>query len=205
MQSKIKYFFEQSWLLIVASFFFGVLIAVTDAALKDRIYYNLNVYKYNKAAMAVLPEAANFEMAIEDVMVESKTGKKLTTSVKKAVDSNGKCLGWAFICQGKGFADNVQLLVIVDSDFKKIIGYGVLYSVETVGYGNRIRLPYFRDQFVGAPVGQFQLVKTGDAKKIDSEIVAISGATITSQAVVDMFNVFIPQVKEKMKAEGLIK
>ena len=205
MQSKIKYFFEQSWLLIVASFFFGVLIAVTDAALEDRIYYNLNVYKYNKAAMTVLPEAANFEMAIEDVTVESKTGKKLTTSVKKAVDSSGKCLGWAFICQGKGFADNVQLLVIVDSDFKKIIGYGVLYSVETVGYGNRIRLPYFKDQFVGAPAGQFQLVKTGDAKKIDSEIVAISGATITSQAVVDMFNVFIPQIKEKMKAEGLIK
>ena len=205
MQSKIKYFFEQSWLLIVASFFFGVLIAVTDAALEDRIYYNLNVYKYNKAAMTVLPEAANFEMAIEDVTVESKTGKKLTTSVKKAVDSNGKCLGWAFICQGKGFADNVQLLVIVDSDFKKMIGYGVLYSVETVGYGNRIRLPSFKDQFVGAPAGQFQLVKTGDAKKIDSEIVAISGATITSQAVVDMFNVFIPQIKEKMKAEGLIK
>jgi electron transport complex protein RnfG len=205
VQSKIKYFFEQSWLLIVASFFFGLLIAVTNAALKEKIDYNLNVYKYDKAANAVLPEAANFDMAIEEVTVESKSGKKLTTSVKKAVDSSGECLGWAFICQGKGFADNVQLLVIVDDNFKKMIGYGVLYSVETVGYGDQIRLPYYRNQFAGAPLEQFQLTKTGDDTIIDSEIVAISGATITSQAVVDMFNVFIPQVKEKMQAEGLIQ
>jgi electron transport complex protein RnfG len=144
-------------------------------------------------------------MAIEEVTVESKTGKKLTTSVKKALDSSGECLGWAFICQGKGFNPDLTLLLIVDPDFEKIIGYGVMASTETVGYGDNIRFSFFKDQFKGAPAGQFQLTKTGDDTKIDSEIVAISGATITSQGVVDMFNLFIPQVKEKMKAEGLIQ
>ena len=62
----------------------------------------------------------------------------------------------------------------------------------------------FRNQFVNAPSMEFMLVKTGDRKKIDSEIVAISGATISSQAVVDMINVFLPQVKAQMQAEGLI-
>ena len=204
MLDNIKHFLKESWLLVVASFFFGLLIAVTNAALEERIDYNLNVYKYNKAAISVMPEATNFEMAIESVTVKTKTGKELTTAVKKAVDSEGNALGWAFICQGKGFADNVQLLVIVDSEFEKMVGYGVLYSVETVGYGDQIRLSYYKDQFTGAPAGEFQLTKIGDDKIIDSEIVAITGATITSQAVVDMFNVFIPQIKEVMLEKGLI-
>ena len=37
---SIKHFVEQSWLLIVASFFFGLLIAVTNAALSARIAWN---------------------------------------------------------------------------------------------------------------------------------------------------------------------
>ncbi|MBN2588340.1 MAG: FMN-binding protein [Sedimentisphaerales bacterium] len=204
MQDKIKYFLKQSWLLIAASFFFGLLIAVTNASLKERIDYNLNVYKYNKAAKVVLPEADNFEEVAESVSVKTNSGKELTTSVKKAVDSDGNALGWAFICEGKGFADKVQLLVIVDNDFERMIGYGVLYSIETVKYGDEIRFPEFMNQFKGAPAGGFQLSKTGDKTIIDSEIVAITGATITSQAVVDMFNAFIPQVKEQMQEKGLI-
>ena len=202
---KIKYFLEQSWLLIVASFFFGLLIAVANAALKEKIDYNQNVYKYNKAAQAVMPEAVNFEMAIEEVTVETKSGKKLTTSIKKAVDIDGNCLGWAFIVQGKGYNEDVKLLLIVDPDYEKIIGYGVLYSTETVGYGDDIKYSFFKDQFKDAPAGQFELSKTGDDTIKDSEIIAISGATVTSQAVVDMLNVFIPQVKKQMQAEGLIK
>ncbi len=37
---KVKYFFQQSWLLIVASFFFGLLIAVANAAWAGRILQN---------------------------------------------------------------------------------------------------------------------------------------------------------------------
>ena len=37
---KLKHFIEQSWLLIAASFFFGLLIAVTSAALSPRIEQN---------------------------------------------------------------------------------------------------------------------------------------------------------------------
>ena len=37
---SIRHFFEQSWLLIAASFFFGLLIAVTNAALSARIAWN---------------------------------------------------------------------------------------------------------------------------------------------------------------------
>ena len=41
-------------------------------------------------------------------------------------------------------------------------------------------------------------------KKIDEQIVAITGATVSSQAVVKMFNRYIDQIKIILKDKGLI-
>ena len=202
--SKVKYFLQESWLLIASAFFFGVLIAIANASWKDKIYYNLNVYQFNKLAKEVLPEAASFDDAVPNMTIETPAGKKLTTDVKKAVDANGDILGWAFICKGAGFQDQIQLILVVDKNFEKIIGYGVLSSNETPGFGDKIKNAYYRDQFKGAPVGPLTLTKTGNPDTIDSDIVAISGATVSSTAVVNIINDFLPAVKEKMKAEGLI-
>jgi Na+-translocating ferredoxin:NAD+ oxidoreductase RnfG subunit len=43
------------------------------------------------------------------------------------------------------------------------------------------------------------LVKTGKPDTTDSRIVAISGATVSSQAVVDIINTFVSQVKKQVK------
>jgi Na+-translocating ferredoxin:NAD+ oxidoreductase RnfG subunit len=77
-------------------------------------------------------------------------------------------------------------------------------SNETPGFGDKIKKDYLGDQFKGAPAGELVLVKTGDDKKIDSEIVAISGATVSSEAVVKTFNVYIDKIKEQLRAKGLI-
>jgi electron transport complex protein RnfG len=201
---KIKIFFQQSWLLIVSSFFFGLLIAAANAAWEGRIDYNVNVYKFNKVAKEVLPEAADFNDVSQKIEVETGREGKIAVPLKKAVDSSGQVIGWLFTCQGAGFADQVKLILAVDARFEKILGFGVLSSNETPNFGDKIKLPYYRDQYVGAPAEKLTLVKTGDPKKIDSDIVAISGATISSQAVVTIINQFLPQVKEQMKSEGLI-
>jgi Na+-translocating ferredoxin:NAD+ oxidoreductase subunit G len=201
---KIKLFIQQSWLLLVCSFVFGLLMAAANAAWQDRISYNQNVVKFNNIAREIFPKASDFISAIDNVELDLGKSGKATTSVKKAVDSSGGVFGWTFVCQGSGFADVVRLVMGVDADFKKIVGYGVLQSSETPGFGDQIKQPYYRQQFVDAPAGELVLSKIGDAKKIDSEIVAISGATISSQAVVDMINKSLPQVKKAMKEKGLI-
>ena len=201
---KIKYFFQQSWLLIVSSFFFGLLIAGANAAWEDKIEYNLKVYKFNKAAFAIFPEADHFDIALDNVEIKSSTGKKFITSVREAVAKDGTNLGWAFICVGSGYGGEIQVILAVDKQFEKIEGYGVLVANETPNIGEKIKFPEFKDQFVGAPASEFNLVKAGDRDTKDSEIVAISGATISSKAVVDCFNMFIPQVKKQMLEKGLI-
>jgi electron transport complex protein RnfG len=201
--AKVKYFFQQSWLLIVASFFFGLLIAVANAAWEGRIRQN-EEDKFNNLVVEMLPEAATFEMGLENAEVTSGRGKTKATSVKKAISADGKCVGWAFKCEGSGFADKIKLVLVVDAGFEKLKGFGVLASNETPGFGDQIKLPFYRDQFVGAPAMELALIKLGDPTAIDSKIVAISGATVSSEAVVAIINTFVSQVKKHTQEMGLI-
>ena len=202
MLKNIKYFVEQSWLLVVASFFFGLLLAVTNAAWGPMIDQN-EINKFNRLARDFLTEAASFETAAEAVEVDIGKGRKIKTDIKKGV-SDGECVGWAFVCEGSGFADKIKLVLTVDAEFEKLAGFGVLASNETPGFGDKIKNNFFRNQFQGAPAAQLELTKIGDDKKIDSEIVAITGATVSSESVVKILNNYVKQIKTHLQTEGLL-
>jgi len=200
--SKIKYFIQQSWLLIVSSFFFGLLIAVTSAGLSPRIRQN-EINKRNRLTAILLPEAKDFIPLAKPVEIQGRGGKKESVQVYKAVSESGQVVGWSFEAVGPGFQDKIKLVVALDGDLEKIAGYDVLSSNETPGFGDRIKNNYYRDQFKGAPAEELKLVTVGNPNKIDSEIVAISGATISSEAVVDIMNNYITQIKEQLQKKGV--
>ena len=199
---KIKHFIQQSWLLIISSFCFGLLIAITNAAWAPRIEQN-KIDKLNRLMGGLLPKATEFELETE-FEIKSAKGKKAKSTVYKAVSDAGKCVGWVFNASGSGFADKIELVVAVDKDFQKIAGFDILTSNETPGFGDQIKLPWYRSQFAGTPAEELQLVKTGDAEKIDSKIVAVTGATVSSEAVVEIINNSITQIKDQMQKKGLI-
>lgn len=211
---RIKYFVQQSWLLIVASFCFGLLIAATNAALSPRIERNRTAKLYSRTGVLLnefnavsgteLPQAEYFEELDTEIEIESIQGKKEKVTIIKAVSKDGECVGWSFSATGPGWAEKIELVVAVDKDFKKLAGFDCLVNNETPGFGARIKLPYYRDQFVGAPAEELKLVSTGDVEKIDSEIVAITGATVSSEAVVDIINNSLTQIKSEMQKQGLI-
>ena len=200
---KIKYFIQQSWLLIVCSFCFGLLIAATNAALSPRIAQN-KIDKLNRLTSTLLPEAERFIPLDSEIEIKSLRGKSEKVRVYRAVTKTGECVGWSFNAAGPGFQDKIELVIAADKDFEKIAGFDVLASNETPGFGDQIKDAYFRDQFKEAPLQQLQLVKTGEPKKIDSEIVAITGATISSEAVVQIINNSIIQIKDQLRKKGLI-
>jgi electron transport complex protein RnfG len=202
---KVKYFLQQSWLLIIASFFFGLLIAVANAAWQDNILQN-EEDKFNNLVVEMIPDANSTEIALEDVEVDSGKGKKKLTSVRKVLSADRKCVGWAFLCEGSGFADKIKLVLTVDADCEKLRGYGVLSSNETPGFGDKIKEPFYRNQFVDAPTTELVLMKLGEPDVKDSTIVAISGATVSSEAVVAIVNTFLGEIKKHIqeKEKGLI-
>ena len=203
---KLKYFIEQSWLLIVASFVFGSMLAYTNAAWEPRIKQNA-IDKFNNEAVKLLPDAVKFETpkAVAEFKVQLRKDKTAQPKIKRAVNTSNECVGWAFVAQGPGFADKIQLVVTADAKFKKLLGYGVLFSVETVNYGDKIKEDFFKDQYVGTPTTELTLLKAGDATLIDNEIIAITGATVTSDALVKIFNNYVPQIKAELESKGLLK
>ena len=84
-----------------------------------------------------------------------------------------------------GYGGDIQLAVGVSLDYS-IKGIAFLTINETAGLGMEAQNKEFLDQFIGKQVLQYSYTKTGSTS--DSEIDALSGATITTSAVVDAVN-----------------
>ena len=203
--SKLRFFFQESWLLMVSAVIFGALLAATDAAWTPRIRQN-EASKFGNRASSLLAGAVKFEPAAEKIAITLK-GKPYEVDIRKGLDAAGNCVGWAFLCEASGFADKIKLVVAADVKFETLKGFAILACNETPGFGDKITIKngFYQAQFQGAPAGKLTLVKIGDAKKIDNEIVAITGATVTSRAVVDALNAYIVPIKQQLKEKGLLQ
>ena len=200
---KIKYFVQQSWLLIISAFCFGLLLAIASAAWSPRIEQN-RINKLNALAGRLIPEANDF-VPLENlgvvIEVMSLKGDKKKVDVYKAVTGED-CFGWSFNAVGPGFQDKIELIIAVDKEFKTIAGFDVLASNESPGTGDKIKEPDFQKQFKGKAAAKLELIKSGEAK--DNKILAISGATISSEAVVKIINHYMKEVREEMQKKDLL-
>jgi len=201
--SKMKHFIEQSWVLVVSAFVFGLLIAVTNAALSERIIQNEQDKLYN-LMRGLIMNSNDFQVVIEAAQIPGSKGKVNQTDIYRAIDSSNRSVGFAFVAVGAGFADKIKLVIAVDDGCEKFFGFKVLSSNETPGFGSRIKEDEFGEQFREVPTGALEVVKTGDAEKIDSQIIAISGATVSSEAVVSIFNTYVEEIRRQLQKKGLI-
>lgn len=204
-KNPIAFFLEKSWLLMAAAILFGALLASLDAAWQPQIQQN-QIDKFNRLAGTLLADAENFETAAT-IPVDLGKSKVYNVEVKKGLSTTGQLIGWAFICEGSGFADKIKLVIATDAKFETLAGFGVLSSNETPGFGDKINPTgpgTFQHQFIGTPVTDLELVKVGNAEEKDEKIIAITGATVTSEAVVKIFNTFLIPVKESLQKQGLL-
>jgi RnfABCDGE-type electron transport complex G subunit len=158
--------------------------------------------------IGLVTSASKFEPVIKDTQLNTKSGKQVPTSIYMAMDSNRNTTGFVFVAEGPGFADKIKLVIAADKDFSQFLGFKVLYSNETPGFGSRITEPFFSEQFVHIPAEKLDVIKSSDpemAKVPDDEIVAITGATVSSEAVVKIFNDYVNAIKEQLVSKGLIK
>ncbi len=204
-KNPILFFLQESWLLMAAAIVFGSLLASLNAAWQPKIVQN-EIDKFDTLAGRLLAGAESFESVPEVVPVNIGKGKTYSVEVKKGIDANGKTVGWAFVCEGAGFADKIKLVVATDAAFETLAGFGVLSSFETPGFGDKINIVdgFYQSQFKGTPVAELELTKIGDPEKVDNQIVSITGATVTSEAVVNIFNTFLLPIKEAMRSDGLL-
>ncbi len=102
-------------------------------------------------------------------------------------------IGTAILCKGNGYQGEIRLMVGVNADFSKFTGMTVLEQIETPGLGAEIAGKKFESQFRGLAARPPISYVKGVAPEKANEIQAITGATISSKAVVDIINKTVKQ------------
>ena len=104
----------------------------------------------------------------------------------EAKDASGSVLGYVVtVTSSEGYGGDVQLSMGVTND-GTINGIEFLSLSETAGLGMKADTDEFKSQFTGMNAKQISYTKAG--KQNDYEIDAISGATITTNAVTNAVN-----------------
>ena len=143
----------------------------------------------------VFTDAAAFEeVEMDDTLIQTirdqldQEGYKAQSieEVMRAEDQSGETLGYAFtVVTSEGYGGDIQFSMGVQND-GTLNGISILSIGETAGLGMNADTPAFKDQFVGKQVEKLQYTKNGATQ--DDEINAISGATVTTNAMINGVN-----------------
>lgn len=143
----------------------------------------------------VFTDAAAFEeVKMDDTLIQTirdqldQEGYKAQSieEIMRAEDQSGEMLGYAFtVVTSEGYGGDIQFSMGVQND-GTLNGISILSIGETAGLGMNADTPAFKDQFVGKQVEQLQYTKNGATQ--DDEINAISGATVTTNAMTNGVN-----------------
>lgn len=144
---------------------------------------------------SVFQDAADFE----EQEFDAEAGKNILSdagltaqdidSVVAASGSGGESLGFVIgVISHEGYGGDIKLSVGIRND-GTVNGIEILSINETAGLGMRADTDEFKMQFENTQTDQFVYTKTGAAA--DNEIDALSGATITTNAVTNGVNAAI--------------
>ena len=140
-----------------------------------------------EAYRAVLSDATSFEAVDFDsdsalsLLSENGYTSDEITEVVEGTDDSGEVIGYVISVQSSEAYDGTLELSVGIATDGTVKGVEMLDISETAGLGMKADEAEFKDQFKDKNVDKFTYTKTGE--KGDNMIDAISGATITTNAV----------------------
>jgi len=128
------------------------------------------------------------------------TDTKKLEKVYLGHDAAGKRVGFAVSAAENGFQDLVMLMFGYDASAHKLIAMKVIGNKETPGLGNKIETDSsFVNGFANA-IAPINGVKKDRGKSTPSDVVMITGATISSRAVIRIIDNAIARWQPLMDA-----
>ena len=144
-----------------------------------------------EAYKTVFEDADTFEVYSADdglatALADNGFTAQTIDEIMIAQDSSGETLGYAFtVTDSEGYGGDIQFAMGVQND-GTLNGISILSISETAGLGMKANTDSFKDQFKNKKVEKFSYTKTGATS--DDQIDAISGATITTNAMTNGVN-----------------
>lgn len=156
---------------LVATFLLGGV----DFLTRDKIA-QVQQQTAQQARLKVCPEAVEFEE--KSVVVDGEE-----YIVYFGIDEENETVGYAVTTVDKSYGGEIQIMTGFDCELK-ITGIEVLSIDDTPGLGMNAKKESFRNQFIGKS-GELTVTKNTPA---ENEIQALTGATISSNAVTRCVN-----------------
>ena len=190
MMKDLKSMLKDAMILLAITIVAGLVLGVVYQVTKEPIAQQEAKAK-QKACQEVFSDAASFEApegfseeAAYQVISEQYPNQDIN-EVVKAVDASGESLGYVItVTTHEGYGGDIQFSIGIRND-GTVNGISILSIAETPGLGMNAE-KVLKPQFAGKTVEKFEYTKTGAAA--ESQVDAISGATITTNAIVNGVN-----------------
>ena len=190
MMKALKSMLKDAMILLAITIVAGLVLGVVYQVTKEPIAQQEAKAK-QKACQEVFSDAASFEApegfseeAAYQVISEQYPNQDIN-EVVKAVDASGQPLGYVItVTTHEGYGGDIRFSVGIRND-GTVNGISILSIAETPGLGMNAE-KVLKPQFAGKTVEKFEYTKTGAAA--ESQVDAISGATITTNAIVNGVN-----------------
>lgn len=144
----------------------------------------------NEALAMALPEAKSFSV------VEAAVGPDSILKEVQKAEQEGALVGYCVTVTPKGYGGVIEIVVGITKE-GKLRAISILNLSETPGLGAKALLPAFSGQYQNKEVERLSVVKT--SPNSPEQIQAISGATITSNAVTSGVNAALDYWKQNLK------
>lgn len=180
--------------LLIISAVAALLLALTNSVTASTIAQR-NEQANAEARKLVLESAQDFE-EVKDAKTDNSKGIKVS-EIYEAKDASGNTVGYTLKVLPSGYGGTIELMVGIDSAKGQVSGINVVSNSETAGLGAKATNPEFSDQYKGKPLEELSVLKNGTPG--DTEIKAISGATITSTAVTNGVDAAIEVYNNSLK------
>ncbi len=178
--------------LAVAGLISGVAIVAVYEATLPTITQN-KAEELKAAVFKVLPTAVEmrkyqFDPDNGTLQIRTEKGSDEWT-LYGGYAANGEFSGYAIPSAGPGFQDTIALLYGYLPQPRKVVGMEILESRETPGLGDKIyKDAYFVSNFHSLSIDPEIVVVKKGLRSAENEVDAITGATISSKAVVRIIN-----------------
>lgn len=168
-KDNIIFYIKTAAVLTIIASLTALMLAVVNGFTANRIAENLRI-ETNNAITELFTDGKSFEEVEADFSLP-------ITDIWRVTDTDGQNLGYCVFVTVKGFKEEIDFVVGADTT-GRCVGIKILSSAETAGLGSLINEPDYISQYIGKVTGM----------TLNNDIDAISGATISSRALLDGVN-----------------
>ncbi len=176
--------------LAIAGLISGIaIIAIYEATLPTITAYKAKVLR--EAVFKVLPGVTKIQKLqyIDSKFQPIDSEENSPEIIYAGYDSEDNLVGYAINASGSGFQDTIQILYGYIPQNNLIVGMEVLDSRETPGLGDKIYKDVdFKANFRSLTVKPAIVFVKKGMKSASNEVDSITGATISSRAIVKIIN-----------------